>query len=65
MMTMYNYRKRDEEFNDLIDEVVAFAAAEINGEAIENREERLANLNEGIVKYCLTGTRYEALYEGH
>lgn len=63
MMTMYNYRRKDEEFNDLIEEIRAFAAAELEGSVIENKEERIANLNTGIVKYCVSGTRYESRFE--
>ena len=63
MLKMFNYRKKDDDFNALIDEGVAFAAAQKENKTLENRKERLAALNEGIVKYCVTGTRYESLYE--
>ena len=29
MLKMFNYNKRDDAFNDIIDEAVAFAAAEL------------------------------------
>lgn len=61
-MTMFNYNKRDEAFNDLIDEVVFFASAQLKGEAIEGRDERLKQLNEGVVRYCAEGTRNEKLF---
>lgn len=63
MLKMFNYNKKDEAFNDLIDESVFFAAAQLNGEVIANKEARLEELNKGMVKYALTGTRYESLYE--
>ena len=62
-MTMFNYNKRDEAFNDLIDEAVFFATAQLNNETIENRDERLKQLNEGVVRYCVSGTRVEKLFE--
>ena len=63
MLKMFNYRGKDDNFNALVDEAVFFAAQQMQGKTIENREERLAALNEGIVKYCVSGTRYEGLYE--
>ena len=62
MIKMYSYNKGTEEFNDLIDEVVAFAAAELKQENLENRDERLKNLNYGIAQYCTKGTKAEALF---
>ena len=62
-MKMFNYRKRDDAFNYIVDETVAFAAAQMNGKEVDNKSERLANLNEAVIKYCLAGTRYESLYE--
>ena len=62
MLKMYSYNKRDAEFNDLIDEAVFFAAQQLQGKTVENKEERLAELNKGIVKYCVKDTRYEALF---
>jgi len=63
MLKMFNYRKKDEDFNAIVDEAVAFAAAQMQNKTVENRDERLANLNASIIKYCVTGTRYESLYE--
>ena len=64
MLKMFNYRKRnDEVFNSIIDETVAFAAAQMNGRELENKADRLKNLNEAVIKYSMSGTRYEALYE--
>ena len=63
MLKMFDYRKKDEDFNSIVDEAVAFAAAELQNKTIENKDERLANLNQSIIKYCVTGTRYESLYE--
>lgn len=63
MLKMFNYNKKDEGFNAIIDEAVQFAAAQMQNKTLENRDERLADLNESIVKYCVTGTRFESLYE--
>lgn len=63
MLKMYSYNKKGEDFNSIVDEVVAFAAAQMQNKTIENKDERLANLNDAIIKYCVTGTRYEELYE--
>lgn len=63
MLKMYNYNRKSDEFNYIVDEAVQFAAAQLQNKTIENREERLSNLNEAIVKYCVSGTRFEAEYE--
>ena len=65
MLKMFNYRKREDDagFNYIVDEVVAFAAAQKEGREIENRTERMKNVCEAVVKCSLTGTRFEALYE--
>jgi hypothetical protein len=63
MLKMYSYNKKSEDFNNIINEVVAFAAAELQNKTIENKDERLANLNDAIIKYSVSGTRYEGLYE--
>ena len=62
MLRMFNYNKKDSDFNAIVDEAVFFAAQQMQGKEIENRDERLATLNESIVKYCVSGTRYEGLY---
>ena len=63
MLKMFNQNKKSEDFNAIVDEAVAFAAAQMQNKTIENREERLANLNEAVAKHCVEGTRYESLYE--
>ena len=63
MLKMFNYRKKDEDFNAIVDEAVAFAAAQMQDKVLENKDERLKTLNESIIKYCVSGTRYESLYE--
>lgn len=62
-LKMYSYNKKDQAFNDLVDEAVFFAAQELQNKEIENKDARLAELNTGIIQYCLAGTRYEGLFE--
>ena len=61
-MKLFNYVKGSEEFNDIIDEIVSFAAAELANEKIENKDARLRTLNESIVAYATKGTRFEQLF---
>ena len=61
-MTMFDYTRGTAEFNDNIDEAVAFAAAQLEGENIANFSERVKNLCYAISEDCLKGTRYEALF---
>lgn len=63
MLKMFNYNKKSDEFNYIIDEAIQFAAAQKQNKPIENREERLAALNDAVIKYSVSGTRYESLYE--
>ena len=63
MLKMFNYRKKDDDFNAIVDEAVQFAAAQMQNKTLENRDERLKTLNESIIKYCVSGTRVESLYE--
>ena len=62
-MTTFSYRRGTQEFNDLVEEAVEFASAILNNTEIANKEERILEHNKGVAKYCLAGTRYEALYE--
>lgn len=62
MMTMFNYNRREDEFNDLVDEAVFFAAAQLNNEAVANKEERIKNHNVALMKYITNGTRMEAAF---
>lgn len=62
MLKMFNYNKKDDAFNDIIDEAVAFAAAQLEGKTIENKDSRLVELNKAMVNYAVSGTRYENLY---
>lgn len=63
MITMYNYNKKDSAFNDIIDEILFFAKCELEDAVVENREERLSNLNYAMAKYALAGSRFEASFE--
>lgn len=62
MVTMFDYSRGTQAFNDNIDECVAFAAAALEGVALENSAERIKNLCYAISEDCLKGTRYEALF---
>ena len=63
-MKMFNYHKRDEDgFNFIVDEAVAFAAAQMKNETLENKSERLKNLNEAVAKYCVSKTKFESRFE--
>ena len=64
MLKMFNYRKRDDEiFNNIVEEVALFAAAQKQGKVLENAESRMRNLDESVIKYSMSGTRVEYLYE--
>lgn len=62
-MKMFSYTKGTDEFNDLIEEVVAFAAADLEGKALTDREARVKELNAGIIKYCAADTRVQSIFE--
>ena len=64
MTQMYNYNRSAEElFNDVVDEVIYFAAAQLEGKKVENSEERIKNLNYNMVKYAVTDTKAEKIFE--
>lgn len=62
-MTMYSYKHGTEAFNDLVDEAKFFAIAKMENQKIENIEERVANHDAAIVRYCVEGTRFEKAFE--
>lgn len=62
-MMLFNYNRQDEKFNDLIDEAVFFAASEMENKVIENKDERLKNLNYGIAQYCTENTKVAGIFE--
>ena len=64
MITMFNYKKSDEElFNDIIDGAVESVRQYSVGIADRKAYEELqANLNANVAKYCVSGTRYEAAF---
>lgn len=61
MLNMYNFNRGTDAFNDIVEEAVFFASAQLNNQAIENKDARLLELNKAIVSYALEGTRYEGM----
>lgn len=61
MLKMFNYKKSENAlFNDVVDGIVDSARQHIEG--IQNRkeyEEMQSDVCENLVKYCVSGTRYE------
>lgn len=63
-MLRFNYHKNsNENFNDIVEEIVFFSEAAMNNVQVENHEERMKTLNESIARYAVEGTRYAARYE--
>lgn len=62
MMEMFNYNRKDQDFNDIIDEAVAFAAAQLEGRTIADKDARLKSLNNSLVRHITKDTRYEAMF---
>lgn len=62
-MNMFSYTKRDEVFNAIVDQHVAFAKAELDGKTIENKAQELEKLNFAICKYATENTRVSAFFE--
>lgn len=58
MFTAYNYRAKDEAFNNIIDTAVKLTRESYEGITNPNRAEELKVLNAAICKYALQGTRY-------
>lgn len=63
MVNMFSYNAGTQEFNDIVDEAVAFAKAQVEGAVIADKETRVKNHNLAILKYCAAGTRAEDLCE--
>lgn len=65
MLKMFNYKKSENAlFNDVVDGIVDSARQHIEG--IQNRkeyEEMQSDVCENLVKYCVSGTRYEDRFE--
>lgn len=61
MLKMFNYKKSENAlFNDVVDGIVDSARQHIEG--VQNRkeyEEMQSDVCENLVKYCVSGTRYE------
>ena len=61
MLKMFNYKKSENAlFNDVVDGIVDSARQHIEG--VQNRkeyEEMQGDVCENLVKYCVSGTRYE------
>lgn len=63
MIRMFSYNKGTEAFNDIIEEAVCFAAAQLENKSIENKEERLKNLNFSAIQYAAENTRVAEIVE--
>mgnify|MGYP000313198030 CR=1 FL=1 len=65
MLKMFNYKKSENAlFNDVVDGIVDSARQHIEG--VQNRkeyEEMQSDVCENLVKYCVSGTRYEDRFE--
>lgn len=65
MLKMFNYKKSENAlFNDVVDGIVDSARQHIEG--IQNRkeyEDMQSDVCENLVKYCVSGTRYEDRFE--
>ena len=64
-MLMFNYHKNESNaaFNDIVDEILFFAEAEMEKKEIADYEERTRKLNEAMVRYAVEGTRFESRFE--
>lgn len=65
MLKMFNYKKSENAlFNDVVDGIVDSARQHIEG--VQNRkeyEDMQSDVCENLVKYCVSGTRYEDRFE--
>lgn len=64
-MMMFNYNKKnDQVFNDIVDEILFFVDARIEGKEVENGADRMYKLNEAIARYATEGSsRLAARFE--
>lgn len=62
MMTMFNYNRKDADFNEIIDECLALFNENIEGQSADYKE-RNKILNAAIAKYAVSGTRFESMFE--
>lgn len=62
MMTMFNYNRKDANFNTIIDECLALFEENIEGQSADYKE-RNKILNAAIAKYAVSGTRFESMFE--
>ena len=63
MFEVYSYNRGEEAFNDLVDEAIELASFCMKDEKPADYDERSKTLNEGIARYCVTGTRFESKFE--
>ncbi len=63
MMSVYSYKHGTAEFNDIIDEAKFFAVAQLNGEIVDGLADRVARHDAAVVRYCVSGTRFEKEFE--
>ena len=61
MMTMFNYNRKDADFNEIIDECLALFSENIEGQSADYKE-RNKILNAAIAKYAVSGTRFESMF---
>lgn len=65
MRKYFNYHREryDEEFNNLVDGALELARTTFEGKKASDYEDKNKTLLEGIAKFCVTHTPFEALYE--
>lgn len=59
-MEFFNYARKDNSFNELVDSVIAMARASKAGERVENYAEAQKELNSKICEYAVKNTPFEA-----